>query len=217
MHAWLNAEMLLAEIRAVAWREKRKVKMKSVPGGGWARSTLQEVGRRNWIPARRKQQQLPWGHRYFSHHMTCTLKLPTASYRYEIFLIYTGYQDSVRWERNTTTKTSDLHILFLFDLLFNFHLIDSKKSVRICVSVSNAEILMQLTPTTNRWARFKAKSSKNVPQIYELFSMNILVDNESLITFKCTPGLFVFLWKLPIYSFLMNNSKHVKYLFLFAQ
>lgn len=29
-----------------------------VPGGGWARSTLQEVGRRNWIPARSKRQQL---------------------------------------------------------------------------------------------------------------------------------------------------------------
>lgn len=29
-----------------------------LPGGGCARSTLQEVGRRNWIPGRSKQHQL---------------------------------------------------------------------------------------------------------------------------------------------------------------
>lgn len=49
--------MLLAQIRA-SMRAKRRKEDKLVPGGGWARSTLQEVGRRNWIPAKSKWQHL---------------------------------------------------------------------------------------------------------------------------------------------------------------
>lgn len=45
-----------AEIKAR--RQERRSGGLPVPGGGWARSTLQEVGRRNWIPARSKRQQL---------------------------------------------------------------------------------------------------------------------------------------------------------------
>lgn len=51
------AEMPFAQIGA-SMRQRRRNGVKLVPGGGWARSTLQEVGRRNWIPARSKQQHL---------------------------------------------------------------------------------------------------------------------------------------------------------------
>lgn len=51
------AEMPFAQIGA-SMRQRRRNGVKLVPGGGWARSTLQEVGRRNWIPARSKRQHL---------------------------------------------------------------------------------------------------------------------------------------------------------------
>lgn len=51
------AEMLFAQISA-SMRERGRNGDRLVPGGGWARSTLQEVGRRNWIPARSKRQHL---------------------------------------------------------------------------------------------------------------------------------------------------------------
>lgn len=144
-----------------------------VPGGGWARSTLQEVGRRNWIPARSKQHEsgrTGAGMKTLMHAYSKTCLPQIQNIGYWSYCLSSYYVSNRRGERNTDVLHFQCQKCFVLSLdeMWTWPLIINNKWGTIAVLLSPAIIIFLKIVDIAHYAAFTVFLSQNADgQCYE--------------------------------------------------